>query len=407
MNRKADILVIGAGPCGSFSALTAARLGAEVLVCEEHKEIGLPAHCAGHISISGLKRLGISLSNKVLENKIKGAIFYSPSGREFRVKMASPVTMVFNRELFDKYLAALAERSGARYMLGMRVKSLLSEARSPMEVSVNNSTLKSNMVIDAEGCSSILLKRAKLQTLDNSKVVNAIQAEVDNVADVDIDMVEVYLGQNYAPGLFAWIIPRRDGSAKVGLATSMGDPRDYLKNLFERNPIAREKLRGSKVQNLSYHSIPLGGPIGKTYYDRLLVVGDAASQVKPTTGGGVVMGLTCAKIAGETAHQAVQSNDFSEIFLARYQHRWRKTVGFDMAVMRQMRSMLNRMSDTALDKVVGLCSRLHLGGELQRVRDIDHQGRGVMPLFKNPAAWAIALYSVFLSLTSSTNPSVL
>ena len=92
MNEKADIIVVGGGPCGSFSAFAASRLGADVLVCEEHREIGVPKHCAGHLSINGLKRLGLSLPHAVIENEIKGAIFYSPSGKEFTIRRASPVT---------------------------------------------------------------------------------------------------------------------------------------------------------------------------------------------------------------------------------------------------------------------------------------------------------------------------
>jgi len=84
--------------------------------------------------------------------------------------------------------------------------------------------LASSLVIDAEGCSSVLLKKVGLQTLDRSMVVHALQAEVDRVKEVDVDTVEVYLGRRYAPGLFGWIIPKRDGSAKVGSGHDEGRP---------------------------------------------------------------------------------------------------------------------------------------------------------------------------------------
>ena len=122
-----DVVVVGAGPSGSFSALTAAKMGAKVIVCEEHKEVGLPSHCAGHISIRGLKHLGLRLPNKIIENEINGAVFYSPSGREFKVKLSYPVTYVVNRTMFDKHLAQLAEKAGAEILHGTRVESLLVE----------------------------------------------------------------------------------------------------------------------------------------------------------------------------------------------------------------------------------------------------------------------------------------
>ncbi|MFB0567962.1 MAG: NAD(P)/FAD-dependent oxidoreductase, partial [Candidatus Bathyarchaeia archaeon] len=119
MNQKSiDAVVVGGGPCGSLAAWTLAKLGADVAVFEEHREIGLPSHCAGHVSIKGLKRLGLHLPQRIFENKIYGAVFYSPSGLEFRVKRSSPVTCVLNRELLDKHLAELAMKAGAQYFTG-------------------------------------------------------------------------------------------------------------------------------------------------------------------------------------------------------------------------------------------------------------------------------------------------
>jgi len=398
LNRKSDVAVVGGGPCGSFSALTAARLGVDVVVFEEHKEIGVPSHCAGHVSIRGLQRLGLSLPREVVENVIKGAVFYSPSGREFRIRFASSVTRVLNRALFDKHLAALAEEAGVRYHLGARVDSFVWSNGFVRGVLAKGDTLKSNIVIDSEGCSSVLLKKSGLMTLDKSRVVNGVEGEVDRIKNVNQDTVEVYLGRNYASGLYAWIIPRRDGSAKVGLATKVGNPRKCLEHFITHNPKAKEKLKQSRFANLSYHPIPLGGPIAKTYYNGLLIVGDAASQVKPTTGGGVVMGLNCAKIAGETAYQAIQHGDCSENSLSLYQQRCRKAIGFDMTVMRRIRLMLNRLSNDELDKIISLCSELHVDETLQRVRDIDFQGKALLPIFKSPNMWIVTLYFFLASI---------
>lgn len=406
MNGKTDVIVVGGGPCGSFSALTAARLGAEVLVCEEHREIGVPKHCAGHLSVAGLERLGLRLPSEVVENEIKGAVFYSPSGKEFVVRRGSPVTCVVNRELFDKHLSDLAVKSGVRYFLESRVKSLLFDSGFVIGVAVkkgrDEKNLASNVVIDAEGCSSTLLKQTGLQTLRGSMVVKAIQAEVDRVDGIDGDMVEVYLGRKYAPGFFAWIIPKKGASAKVGLATWAGDPREYLRRFMRNHPVASKKLRKSSIKSLSLHPIPLGGPVPKTYSNGLLVVGDAASQVKPTTGGGVIVGLSCSKIAGEVAYEAVKNNDFSETFLSRYQSRWKELVGFDLMVMRQIRKLLNRLSDDKVDKIVDLCARFGVDDVLEEVGDLDFQGRSLIPMIKHPTTLVTMLYFMFSWLTSST-----
>jgi digeranylgeranylglycerophospholipid reductase len=403
VKQKPGIIVVGGGPCGSYAAYTAAKLGAEVLVCEEHEEIGAPKHCAGHLNISSLRRLGLRVPRRAVENEIRGAVFISPSGKQFVLRCRAPVTYVVNRELFDKHLAELATKAGVKYRFKSGVKSLILDSGSVKGVALNGEErVEANVVIDAEGCSSKLLKKTGLNGLEGSMMVKGSQAEVDCVEDVEEDMVEVYLGSKAAPGFFAWIIPRKDGSAKVGLATESGDPRKYLRRFMEKHPVASEKLKKSRTTSISFHPIPLAGPIPKTYSDGFLVVGDAASQVKPTTGGGVIFGLTCARVAGEVAYEAVKMQDFSEAFLSRYQSRWKRLVGFELAAMLRMRRMLNSLSDSRIDGMIELCRKLGVDSVLEKAGDLDFQGRSLIPMIKYPGALAVISYFLFSWLTSAT-----
>ena len=402
MNKKTDIIVVGGGPCGSYAAYTAARHGAEVTVCEEHTEVGTPKHCAGHLNISSLKRFGIQLPQDVIENTIKGAAFISPSGKQFVLRCRNPVTYVVNRELFDKHLAELAIQSGANYRFKSRVKSLVLDSGSVKGVALQKEKLKAKIVIDAEGCSSKFLKQIGLKGLKSGMVARGIQAEVDGFEGVEKEMVEVYFGRNVAPGFFAWIIPRKDGTAKVGLATRTGNPQDYLRRFMEKHPVASEKLKKSRPTYTSVHPIPMEGPLPRTVSDGFLAVGDAASQVKPTTGGGVIFGLTCAQIAGEVACEAVDVQDFSETFLSSYQSRWKRVAGFELNTMLRMRKMLDSLSDHRLDNVIGLCSRLGVDNVLEKAGDLDFQGRSFISVAKYPSTVAVISYFIFSWLTSTT-----
>ena len=403
MKEKPGIVVVGGGPCGSYAAYTAAKLGAEVLVCEEHEEVGVPKHCAGHLNVSGLERLGIRVPRASIENEIRGAVFCSPSAKQFVLRCRAPVTYVVDRELFDKHLAELAIKAGVKYRFKSGVKSLILDSGAVKGVALKGEEkVEANVVIDAEGCSSKLLKKTGLNGLEGSMLVKGAQAEVDCVEGTEEDMVEVYFGRKVAPGFFAWIIPRNDGSAKVGLATECGDPRKYLRRFMEKHPVASEKLKKSRTVYNSFHPIPLAGPIPKTYSDGFLVVGDAASQVKPTTGGGVIFGLTCARVAGEVAYEAVKMQDFSEAFLSRYQSRWKRLVGFDLAAMLRMRRMLNSLSDSRIDGMIDLCKKLGVDNVLERVGDLDFQGRTLIPMIKYPSALAVISYFLFSWLTSTT-----
>jgi digeranylgeranylglycerophospholipid reductase len=403
VKKKTDILIVGGGPCGSYSALTAAKRGVEVMVCEEHETIGSPKHCSGHLNIASLNRLGLQIPGDTIENEINGAVFHSPSGKEFVLRCRAPVTYVVDRELFDKHLADLAMRSGVNFLFNSRVRSLLFDSGFVKGVALrrNGESVKADVVVDAEGCSSALLKKTGLQGLKSSMIVRGIQAEVEGVEGITKDMVEMYLGRKIAPGFFAWIIPTKDNSAKVGLATMTGDPRKYLQKFMEKHPVASEKLKKSQVTGLFLHPIPVKGPLPKTYSNGFLVVGDAASQVKATTGGGVIFGLTCARVAGEVAYEALKRRDFSEAFLSRYQSRWKRLVGFDLAAMLRLRRMLNSLSDEKIDGLIDLAGKLGIDRVLEKVGDPDFQGRSLIPMFRYPGTLVVLFYFMFSWLISS------
>ena len=407
MKTLSDAVVVGGGPVGSFAALSLARLGAEVTVFEEHAEIGIPSHCAGHLSIRSLKRVGLyPLGGKIVENTFSQANFYSPMGTKLSVRLAHPVTCAVNRALFDKYLAEKAEAAGARYCLSSRVRSLLIEDGHLKGVSVEQNGKREDVlakiVVDSEGITSRLLKQTGLSAFNREGLVYAVEAEVENLKDVALDAVEVFLGKDYAPGFYAWLIPRLDGTAKVGLATRTGNPKELLQRLMRKHPVASRKLDTAKITQVAFHSISLGGPIGKAYANGFLAVGDAASQVKPTTGGGVIFGLTCARIAAQVASEAIKRGDVSANYLRLYQKRCKDTVGFDVNVMLRIRKFLNALSDEQLDAALRFCKRIGVNKTLADVDEIDFQGRALLAVLKKPIMWAALAY--FFALYFAANP---
>lgn len=400
-SNSSDIIVIGGGPCGSFTALNLAKKGCNVKVFEEHGKIGVPCHCAGHLSLVGLKRLGLyPLPSEITESTYYGAVFHSPKGRKFRIRCSSPVTCSVNRALFDEYIAELAEDAGAKYLLGSPVESLVTEEGSVKGVvarrqgSVENFLAK--LVVDAEGVSSRILKQTGLFASKCYMLVKAVEMEFKNVEDLEKDMVEIFLGREYAPGLYAWLMPKKnDGEAKVGLAAERGNPKQLLERLMLKDPVASKKLRKAKITHAAFHSIPLGGPISKTYSDGFMVVGDAASQVKSTTGGGVILGMTCGKIAAETAYEALLRNEFSSYSLQAYQKRCEETLGAEMRFMLRIRNMLNNLPDHKLDDIIDFCAKISLERTLQNLNDVDFQRGILLRTLLNPRMFLAFFYFLF------------
>jgi digeranylgeranylglycerophospholipid reductase len=402
--NSADIAIVGCGVSGASAAIAAATHGASVSILEEHEQVGEPSHCSGHVGILAFKRFAPSIPRRLIENEIKGAILHPPNGKPLRLYRPKPVTWVLNRAEFDKHLTSLAVKKGAALRLGARVDRF---ERSKGEVRLttsgrNAAEISCKILIDASGCAASVSKYDGLTKPGSGILVNSAQFNVENLTDVDEDFVEVFFGQNYAPGFFGWIIPRRDGSAKVGIAAGgRANVRSCFERFIHRHPIVSRRLRHSKPLTAPmYHPIPVGGARSRTYANSIISVGDAASQVKPTTGGGIVFGLACGQIAGETAADAVKIGDVSASRLISYEKAWRGLIGLDLTAMSWLRRLLYRLPDRQLDRIFGISTKLKADDILNKTADIDFQGRTLLSLAKDPRLFLTLLSASVLSVPS-------
>jgi len=195
-------------------------------------------------------------------------------------------------------------------------------------------------------------------------------------------MVELYFGRGWAPGFFAWIVPTGHDTARVGLALQPNAPApvaDYLDNFMKNHPIAREKLVGCRVLTQSRHIIPTGGVLRRTVSDGFLVLGDAAGQVKSTTGGGLYYGMACAKIAGRAIVKAIQGSSeaiLREKTLKSYEMEWRNQFGGEIAFSVRFRVFLNSLSDDEVNYLFNVIQRdASLIKRIEVDGDIDHQSK--------------------------------
>ncbi|MBS7655573.1 NAD(P)/FAD-dependent oxidoreductase [Candidatus Bathyarchaeota archaeon] len=383
MSETVDLLIVGAGPCGSFAALTASKLGLKVKVYEEHSEPGVPEHCPGHISIRGLKNLNLNPPKEIIENEIKGIKLYSPSGLNLTFEDSKPSVYVVNRKLFDKWLYNQAKSFNVNYVFNSKIKNL-SFNKNELTVKAfsknDESEARCSFLIDAEGSSGFLARKAGL--INDRKLVCGVHAIIEGVKDLDEDFAEVYLGRSFSPNFFAWIIPKGGKEAKVGLAAEKKNPIALLKLFIKKHSLASKKIGNAKILSLFPHPIPINGPIKKFFHKNFLVAGDSASQVKPTTGGGLITGFISVKIAVEAIYEG--DKDFGE----KYQARWNKTLGLNFFFMRQARRLLNSLPDKALDKIFNVAKKLNIE-EAPLMSNLDFQLNLVKPLAKKPFSWKV------------------
>jgi len=378
--KETDVLVIGAGPAGLIAAREAAKRETAVTVLEEHAEIGQPCHCAGLLSIKGLECLGLPSNEFYVQNKVKGAHFFSPSGLTFTVEREKDVACVVDRGLFDKFLANKATESDAQIILNEKAKSI-ERGKNSVSVQTGKDRYTAKMVIDAEGVSSRIIKDMGLKPIERNSAILGIQYDLENV-DVDTEYVEVHLGKKVAPGLFVWVIPLGPDKARVGLGCKGVNPKSLLDKFIEKR-FSSEHVKISEVRS---GLVITGGPIDKTFCDKFLVVGDASGQVKPTTGGGVILGGICASIAGRTAAEAIVHGDCSAMFLNQYETLWKKQLGKEFRTMLLARRILNRLSDQTLDKIFRIAAKDNLQDLFSAEGDMDFQSRVLLKLFKKKEA---------------------
>jgi digeranylgeranylglycerophospholipid reductase len=94
----------------------------------------------------------------------------------------------------------------------------------------------------------------------------------------------------------------------------------------------------------------------KTFTDRIMVVGDAAGQVKSTTGGGLSYGMTCADIAADTMTKALSRNKLDAAALQSYERAWKARLGWDLRLGRLAMHAFQRLSDRQIDRLIERCA---------------------------------------------------
>ncbi|MEM2673548.1 MAG: NAD(P)/FAD-dependent oxidoreductase [Candidatus Bathyarchaeia archaeon] len=378
--EEVEVAVVGAGPSGLITARESALRGAKVLVLEEHKEIGLPNHCAGLLSINGLGRIGIPLNESYVQNKVKGARFFSPSNLSFTIERKEAVACVVDRHLLDNFLAKQALKNGALIKLNSKVKSVKRCNNRWVLEAENYGKVKTKILIDAEGASPRILGMTGLKTLGVKRLLRGFQADLEGV-NVDPDYVEVHFSREIAPGFFAWVIPLNKDVARVGLACKYFNPRERLFRFIKKR---FKKAVNEKLKILRFYSglIITCGPIEKTYDDNLLVVGDSAGQVKPITGGGVIFGGTCAIIAGKIASEAIKSGKTEREFLKRYEDERKARIGKEIKISLLIRRILNKISDKSIDRVFSVIIEEEIHRDISEGGDMDLQGSSIIKIFR-------------------------
>jgi len=354
-----DLIIVGGGPAGSMVAeITAPHI--DVVILEEHRKVGSPVQCTGLVTPRVVKRVN---AEETVLNELRGAVIHFPGGEEVEVISNEIKAMVIDRESFDEICHRRAVDAGASFLPGHKFQDLLMKD-DHIKISVKadcTKTMKSKMIVGADGYKSNVARKAGLGGA--KEAVRGFQVDIEYSMESQ-ESVHVFLGNNVAPGFFAWQIPCGNFT-RVGLCVSEGNgsPSRYLKHLMKRLNLEGRVLR--KYGGF----IPLG-VIPRTFTDRVMIVGDAAAQIKPLSGGGLFTGMRSAECAGITAVEAAIEENFSSSFLSKYEERWHSAIGKEIERGYLLRKVFIRLNDKKLDQVSRIIKK-HGVSQLLSEGDID------------------------------------
>ncbi|MFH0969959.1 MAG: NAD(P)/FAD-dependent oxidoreductase [Candidatus Diapherotrites archaeon] len=361
--------IIGGGSAGLRLARRLAEQKIPVTVFEEHPEIGIPEHCSGLISARNTKELGFDLKASFM-NDIYGAKIFSPNNTQLRIERKKPVAHVMDRSKFDKTLYKEAIAAGAQVELSTSVMSVKGNTLFT-QTKGKGGMRKADVIVAADGVNSRLRKMVGIES-PATDFMHTYQVKA--AGTFDPNFVELYLGNEFAPHFFAWVIPESDESAKVGIGCKVGVNPSHAFNAF-----LKEKQIDIHVKESNSFLVPCAPPIRKIVFPPIVLLGDAAYQTKATSGGGIIMNCKSADILGKV----IGSHFTNGTPLTEYESRM-NPIFKELELHWKIHQFQKKMTDTQLNSFFLKLKDAGIEEFLSKEGEMDEPSHFIGKLFTHP-----------------------
>ncbi len=356
--NKYDVIIVGGGPAGVSAAKASAKTGARVLLLEKSPTIMANKPCGQAVSQETLQTAEVKPDPTIVLHRAY-ALVYAPNLNYVKIDR---IGFLIDKSRFLQYIAAQAAEYGAEIHVREEVLEVKVE-NDAVKVKTNKNKYETSVIIGADGYNSTVARSLGIN--ERSEPIPTIQYVMVNCNVKYPDAVRFFLGNNVAPGGYAWIFPHSEKIAEVGIGVRGAPAKDYL-DAFVKS--FSDEFGRAQIIDYRGAPVPIGGIINEPIRDKTMLIGDAAGMVIPLTGAGIhssiAAGLAAGKVAGEAAQEGNTSKERLSEFYTLYKP-WIERIKKSLKVMRALEKMnddeLNLLAEILNDQdILDLANGLDL-----------------------------------------------
>jgi digeranylgeranylglycerophospholipid reductase len=367
MKSRYDALVIGGGPGGAIAAGDLAAKGHSVCLVEKRPAIGAPVRCAEGIGKDILKEF-IRPDDRWISAEIRGARLVAPDGTTMSIEQemaGSKVGYILDRKIFDRELVWQAASRGAEvYVKTRAVAPILEDGfvkGAVLESCGRPREVRADVVIAADGVESKFSRWCGVETAVPLRELMSCSQYLLTDIEIDPVMTVFYLGNKVAPEGYAWVFPKGERTANVGIGISSRRSRDGNRARDYLDRFVAERFPDGKTIEHIVGGVSVCRPLPCSVADGLMIVGDAARVSDPITGGGIYNAMHTGRLAAGVASDGISAGNCSQAALMPYDRAWRHSkVGKTLERNYRIKEYFITLSDEKLNAIVHSMARMNL-----------------------------------------------